>query len=468
MENTPSIHLTQNEVMVFDLLKQTVLHFKLSTIIRVVGGWVRDKLLGKESHDIDITVDNMQSYQFSQYLQKYINEHTQHNVSGIGVIHKNHSAGKHLETATLRIDNIAIDICRLRASDYCDNDEEKIGTPLEDAQRRDFTINAMFYRVNDDQIEDLTGCGLNDLKSRIIRTPISPKETLHDDPARALRAIRFSGKMGFVLDEELEQEMKTKYIGDKMTSGLSRERLGRELIGMIQSDRPAYCIDQIRQFGYFKGLFGDLDEITTTNVVRSYEMYAQKFGAFELGRREIGFLAALLYSVTRETNQKKRMAKIHSVIIDSLKLSVKERNNIILVHNGVKELEQLSNKKEWTRVEVGRIVVASAEWWKESICLSCAIHAPCDGVLVSPYDKGVMNKTMVEWCNLLLNKIASEELENIWQMKPLVNGEECSKLLQRKGGPWLKEILKDMIELQIEKPMITKDEVVVFVLKWGQ
>lgn len=62
--------------------------------------------------------------------------------------------------------------------------EVRLGTALEDAQRRDFTINALFYNINERAIEDFTGQGLTDLMAGIIRTPISPYITFKDDPLR--------------------------------------------------------------------------------------------------------------------------------------------------------------------------------------------------------------------------------------------------------------------------------------------
>jgi tRNA nucleotidyltransferase (CCA-adding enzyme) len=68
----------------------------------------------------------------------------------------------------------------------------KIGTPLEDALRRDLTINSLFYNINKKEVEDFTGKGIEDLKHGIIRTPLDPLQTFLDDPLRILRTIRFA------------------------------------------------------------------------------------------------------------------------------------------------------------------------------------------------------------------------------------------------------------------------------------
>ena len=77
------------------------------------------------------------------------------------------------------------------------------GTPEQDAFRRDFTINSLFYNINTKEVEDYTGKGIEDMKLGVIRTPLAAKETFVDDPLRVLRAIRFASRFGFALDESL-------------------------------------------------------------------------------------------------------------------------------------------------------------------------------------------------------------------------------------------------------------------------
>jgi len=116
-----------------------------------------------------------------------------------------------------------------------------MGTAIEDALRRDFTINALFYNLNLRTIEDLTGMGLSDLHRKIIRTPISAFTTFEDDPLRVLRAIRFSSRLCFALDEELLQAAQTPAIHSALMTKISRERIYKECEGMMlhtHSARP--------------------------------------------------------------------------------------------------------------------------------------------------------------------------------------------------------------------------------------
>ena len=97
--------------------------------------------------------------------------------SNIGVIKCNNEKSKHLETATIRVEGQWIDLVNLRSEKYSEDSrvpEIDIGTPEEDAFRRDLTINSMFYNINESKVEDFTKMGLTDLQNGIIRTPMDP------------------------------------------------------------------------------------------------------------------------------------------------------------------------------------------------------------------------------------------------------------------------------------------------------
>jgi tRNA nucleotidyltransferase (CCA-adding enzyme) len=110
-----------------------------------------------------------------------------------------------LEVVNIHIFGLDVDIVNLRTEEYADTriPTVKFGTPLEDAMRRDLTINTLFYNVNSGKVEDFTEKGLEDLRLMRIRTPIDPRQTFLDDPLRILRAIRFSITLGFTLSKEI-------------------------------------------------------------------------------------------------------------------------------------------------------------------------------------------------------------------------------------------------------------------------
>jgi Poly A polymerase head domain len=113
--------------------------------------------------------------------------------SGMGVIAANPDQSKHLETATLKLHGLSIDMVHLRNEKYTEESRIpmiEVGTPAEDAERRDFTINSLFYNVNSQKVEDFTGKGLEDLKNGIIRTPLDPRITFLDGELQILHQHR--------------------------------------------------------------------------------------------------------------------------------------------------------------------------------------------------------------------------------------------------------------------------------------
>lgn len=222
------------------------------TVLRFTGGWVRDKLLGVESHDIDVGISNMTGYQFGMALKDYLDipEHLEKYKKGpngemhdaIVSLHKieaNPEKSKHLETVTTKIFGLDIDLVNLRKETYTDdsrNPQMEFGTAVEDALRRDATINALFYNLNESQLEDLTERGLDDMKKNIIRCPMEPYQTFKDDPLRVLRLIRFASRLGYQIERETEAAMQIEDIREALKLKISKERVGAELEKMLRGE----------------------------------------------------------------------------------------------------------------------------------------------------------------------------------------------------------------------------------------
>ncbi|RYG67237.1 hypothetical protein EON64_07880 [archaeon] len=147
------IHLTTEEGDLFQLLLDCLSHFHKNTTIRVAGGWVRDKLLGKVSQDIDIALDDQSGLEFANLVNQFLALKGLE-VRTIAVIQANPDQSKHLETANLKVLGFELDCVNLRAESYADSRIPiiRLGTPLEDALRRDFTINALFFNIHTRQV----------------------------------------------------------------------------------------------------------------------------------------------------------------------------------------------------------------------------------------------------------------------------------------------------------------------------
>lgn len=162
--------------------------------------------MGLESGDIDIALDNMSGEAFAEHIKAGIA-----GTKGFGVIKRNSEKSKHLETATIQVHGKWVDLVNLRSEKYTDCSRIPtidIGSPSEDAHRRDLTINSLFYNINEGKVEDFTMRGVDDIRKRLIRTPLDPLQTFLDDPLRVIRAVRFAVRFDFAIVPEVLAAMK--------------------------------------------------------------------------------------------------------------------------------------------------------------------------------------------------------------------------------------------------------------------
>ena len=249
-----SIELTPLEERLRALLVDAASHLSKANptikplVLRWAGGWVRDKLLGGESHDIDTSINSMTGVDFTTGLLEFCRREDmakKHNISKqdvghLATIQRNPEKSKNLETATVRLFGLDCDFVNLRKETYPDdsrNPEMEFGTAQEDAERRDATINALFYNIHSRQVEDLVG-GLPDLKAGVIRTPLEPSQTFTDDPLRVLRLVRFATKLQFKIDPMAQAMMGNPQVLDALGHKISRERVGVELEKMLKGSSP--------------------------------------------------------------------------------------------------------------------------------------------------------------------------------------------------------------------------------------
>jgi tRNA nucleotidyltransferase/poly(A) polymerase len=263
--------LPESEQKLFEFILAATKH--LDVTLRVAGGWVRDKMLGKPSDDIDITIETPSDkpYITGEQLATVIAQAThaaQH--PHVSVIKTNPEKSKHIETAQVTVMGHQLEFCHLRKDDYsvCSSVQRTpavaVATPLEDAQRRDFTCNALFYNLHTGMVEDFVG-GLSDLKARRLRCPLEPQETFCDDPLRMLRGVRFAGRLGFRIDECIgrtilsgiehnepfftheNEKMLFRPLAWELLRKVSRERYGIEVGKMMQGPSPEMCANVLFQ-----------------------------------------------------------------------------------------------------------------------------------------------------------------------------------------------------------------------------
>jgi tRNA nucleotidyltransferase (CCA-adding enzyme) len=264
--------LTPREERVLALLRRAAAASDHSgVVLRVAGGWVRNKLLGLPGGDMDVALNNQTGAEFARHLQRFSRKEAVRkgqlasaaDVHGVGVIRANPAQSKHLETATALVLGETVDLVNLRSEDYADQSSRiptmRIGTPLEDALRRDFTVNALFYNVADASVEDFVGSGLDDLAHRTLRTPdeAAALRTMLEDPLRVLRCVRFASALDMTVAPSLAEACAAPSVTAALRGKVSRERVGSELQKLIEtSARPSRGLRLIVEFGLVDAVLG--------------------------------------------------------------------------------------------------------------------------------------------------------------------------------------------------------------------
>ncbi len=250
---------------------------------RITGGWVRDKILGVPSSDVDVMLDNMTGSEFAKYLGEEVKT---------AVVKENPERSKHLEVAicTIPVPNgepVKVEFVNARKEVYKKDSRiptMKPATYVEDAFRRDLTINALFYNVTTGEIEDPTGQGMSDLQNRIIRAPGDPKTRYFEDPLRVFRTKRFAARYGFniepstwqaLCDPEIQYEV-FDAIGSDGIFKLARERIGEELIKMADGNNPSQAFRLLQRSGMLEKML---------NEAVSESPYEKNLSPFELDQQ---------------------------------------------------------------------------------------------------------------------------------------------------------------------------------------
>ena len=205
----------------------------------LVGGGVRDLLLKQPTKDFDV-VTNARPNQIRKLF------------SNSRII------GRRFRLVHVLFRHEIIEVSTFRAMKAVDADDDNLsdntfGSLEEDAWRRDFTINALFYNIEDFSIVDYTG-GFSDLNSKTVRVIGDPLVRAQEDPVRLLRALRFAAKLNFRLEEQLDSVLRAE-------SGLIRQvpsaRLLHECEKLFCSGYACSVFDILKQYGYLKYFFSE-------------------------------------------------------------------------------------------------------------------------------------------------------------------------------------------------------------------
>lgn len=240
--NISRSQMSENAVKVLYRLKKSGYEAYL------VGGCVRDLLLGHEPKDFDVATDAS-----PEQVRK--------------VFRNCRLIGRRFRLAHVHFGREIIEVATFRSSDTDDNKEQKVhedgrllrdnvfGAIEDDVWRRDFTVNALYYNIRDFSIIDYTG-GMQDHSAGVLKLIGDPVTRYREDPVRMLRAVRFAVKLGFTLDKSTEQPI---FELAHLLKGIPAARLYDEALKMFLSGKGVQTFEMLRHYGLFEALFPQAD-----------------------------------------------------------------------------------------------------------------------------------------------------------------------------------------------------------------
>jgi putative nucleotidyltransferase with HDIG domain len=266
------INCTEKELFVFKKIAHAAEELGMETYL--IGGFVRDKILGRQTTDADIVCvgDGIElaravAKRFNpiphvSYFKNFGTAHIKINLADNNDFSK--VSPTDLEQAAFDIEFVGA-----RKESYRDHTRKPEvipGTAEDDQNRRDFTINALAISLNKENYGKLIDPfnGVNDIKKRIIRTPLDPLQTFSDDPLRMMRAIRFAAQLNFIIEEETLNAIKTDA---HRIIIVSQERITDELNKIVATEKPSVGFDLLYKTGLLHLIFPQMVELAGAEYI---------------------------------------------------------------------------------------------------------------------------------------------------------------------------------------------------------
>lgn len=497
---TTSIELTPKEAQLKALLLDAADYVNSSqsaaepVILRWAGGWVRDRLLGVESHDIDTAINVMTGEAFASKIcelcekPEIVEKHriASDDIGNLHKIAKNPDKSKHLETTTIKLFGFDVDFVNLRKETYSEdsrNPQMEFGTAEEDALRRDATVNALFYNLNSGRVEDFTS-GLRDIKAKLIRTPLEPFQTFMDDPLRVLRLVRFASRLGFTIDPAAEQVMGNAKVLDALKLKISRERVGVEVEKMLKGKDPRRSLQYINDLGLYHTVLTDpttpdmpLPDISRWNGV--YECLGHLLENHAPGSisnvlihmDESPYYAWTLSAlvpwehVDEPVHKRKGKQPLHFItmaaregikapnkLCDLVTAAHKNRSDILALKTAVVQKAAYINERDRFGMAI-RQWEAKGGYWRLQVLFSLLVEA------MQRWEVGAASHAhnidfLGEW-QLFLDHLQEMDVLGAPSLKRIIDGTQLATALGVKPGKWMAGALDACVAWQLRNPGVT-------------
>jgi len=240
------------------------------------GGWVRDYLMGHPSDDIDIATSASPQQVLDLFPRTIL-------------------VGLQFGVVIVPIDGHQYEVSSFRKDfDYIDGRKPgriELTSPEEDAKRRDFTINGMFYDPIEDKVMDYVG-GVDDIKKGLIRAIGNPDERFYEDRLRMIRACRFAARFDFHIDLETQEAIKNNALG--LFPSVAMERVWQEFCKMSAYPRFERALVELHRFGLLQILFPQLH----IKKLKELEELVQPIAHYPKGTPTLFFLMELFQDLS--------------------------------------------------------------------------------------------------------------------------------------------------------------------------
>ena len=379
-------------------------------IAYLAGGCVRDLLLGVEPNDFDVATDARPS-EIGSYFQK-----TASVGAAFGVMLVR-DFGETIEVATFRSDGVYSDARR--------PDSVAFSSPSEDAQRRDFTINALFldpFAQSGHQVIDFVR-GMDDVRDRVLRAVGLPEDRLREDHLRALRAVRFASKYDLVIETRTSEA-----IGQhaRALCGVSIERIGEEIRKMLMHPSRVRACRLIDELDLDDAIFGDVHPFNATPM--------------ESLERDAPYPVALVALAIGRGHQ---IADEPGVLCAQYRRSLDLSNADLGAMRSILECMRAFDGR-WGKLGIaGKKRLASQGWADQALAIYRALHA----------QRACAIQDQV--------RLLESEHGGVCP-KPLVSGADLIEL-GYKPGPEFKDILDAVYDEQLEGRVQTQQQAIDFV-----
>jgi len=458
--------MTQEE-KILDLVRKTIKGSEWDNRVYLVGGAVRDQIMGKPVDDLDFVVEGNISagVDFATWLCKKWNVFKK---DSNPVVFPNYG------TANMHYNDIKLEFVAPRKEKYTTGSRKPQvtdGVLADDTKRRDLTINSLMRNVSTNEILDLSGKGLNDIKQGIIRTPSEPDVIFKDDPLRMLRAIRFTVKYNFKIAEGILESI-TK--NSDWINSISKERIQEELNKILVTNKVVEGIELLRTTGLLKHIIPELDQMVgmmqnshhkedayqhTLSVLRNTPptLMSRLMGLFhDIGKAETKSIGpdGEVHFIGHENAGEKLTRKIMTRlkypndVIDIVALGVKSH---MAFKHGTDDASKLSDKT------LRKFSVASGGNLSTFLDL---IHA--DNMSHSD------TSSMPNQVNFIRKRI--EQLKppsSQSDVKLPIDGNDIKQILGIKDGPLIGKIKDAVQDAWYDNPNLTRDEAIEIVKKIG-